>query len=100
MMPASGPQSGIILLPRTIAMMIASPIVGRLYNQVRPSWLVAFGLLMTALGCWMQADINLSTSTADLLWSLAVTGIGFAFLFVLFITAALSNIARHELAGA
>jgi MFS transporter, DHA2 family, multidrug resistance protein len=100
MMRFSATQSGIVLLPRTIAMMIASPIVGRLYNQVRPSWLVAFGLIMTALGCWMQADINLMTSTGDLFWPLAVTGIGFAFLFVPITTAALSNIARHELAGA
>jgi DHA2 family multidrug resistance protein len=100
MMKFSATQSGIVLLPRTIAMMIASPIVGRLYNQIKPSWLVAFGLVMTALGCWMQADINLSTTTGDLLWPLAVTGIGFAFLFVPLTTAALSNIPRHELAGA
>ncbi len=99
-MKFSATQSGIVLLPRTIAMMIASPIAGRLYNQVRPSWLVAFGLALTALGCWLQSDINLSTSTGDLLWPLAITGVGFAFLFVPLTTAALSNIPRHELAGA
>src|SRR4051812_46038559 len=93
-------ESGVVLLPRTIAMMIAAPIVGRLYNQIRPAWLCAFGMIMTALGCWLQADINLSTSTSDLFWPLAVTGIGFAFLFVPLTTAALSNIARHEVAGA
>jgi DHA2 family multidrug resistance protein len=100
LMRFSATESGVVLLPRTIAMMIASPIVGRLYNQIRPSWLVAFGMVMTAVGCWMQSDINLSTSTADLIWPLAVTGIGFAFLFVPLTTAALSNIPRHELAGA
>jgi len=61
---------------------------------------ITIPLLMTALGCWMQADINLSTSTGDLLWPLAITGVGFAFLFVPLTTAALSNIPRHELAGA
>jgi DHA2 family multidrug resistance protein len=100
LMRFSATESGVVLLPRTIAMMIASPIVGRLYNQIRPSWLVAFGMVMTALGCWMQSDINLATSTAELVWPLAVTGIGFAFLFVPLTTAALSNIPRHELAGA
>ena len=100
MMHFTATESGIVLLPRTIAMMIASPIVGRLYNQIRPSWLCGFGMIMTALGCWLQSDISLSTSTADLVWPLAVTGIGFAFLFVPLTTAALSNIARHELAGA
>jgi DHA2 family multidrug resistance protein len=100
MMRFTATESGIVLLPRTIAMMIASPVVGQLYNRIRPSLLVGFGLVATALGCWMQADINLATSTADLRWPLAVTGVGFAFLFVPLTTAALSNVARHELAGA
>jgi DHA2 family multidrug resistance protein len=93
-------QSGVVLLPRTIAMMVASPFVGRLYNAVKPAYLCAFGLLMTALGCWLQADINLMTASSDLIWPLAITGVGFAFLFVPLTTAALSNIPRHELAGA
>jgi len=93
-------QSGIVLLPRTIAMMFASPFVGKLYNKVSPAVLVAFGMLMTALGSWMQADITLATSTGDLVIPLAITGIGFAFLFVPLTTAALSNVPRHELAGA
>jgi len=93
-------QSGIVLLPRTIAMMISSPFVGRLYNKISPAWLVAFGMVMTALGSWMQADISLMTSTHDLILPLAVTGVGFAFLFVPLTTAALSNVPRHEMAGA
>jgi len=100
MLHFSATQSGIVLLPRTIAMMIASPFVGRLYNRIRPSVLVGIGLLMTALGCWMQATITLQTSTGDLFWPLAITGAGFAFLFVPLTTAALSNVPRHELAGA
>lgn len=96
----SATQSGIVLLPRTIAMMIASPFVGKLYNHTKPSVLVGFGMLMTALGCWMQAEITLQTSTSDLFWPLAITGIGFAFLFVPLTTAALSNVPRANLAGA
>ena len=100
LMRFSATESGVVLLPRTIAMMIASPFVGRLYNKISPALLVGFGIVLTAVGCWMQADISLATGTGDLLWPLAVTGFGFAFLFVPITTAALSNIARHELAGA
>jgi DHA2 family multidrug resistance protein len=100
LMHFSATQSGVLLLPRTLAMMVASPFVGKLYNKTRPAYLVGAGLLMTALGCWLQADINLNTSSGDLLWPLALTGVGFAFLFVPLTTAALSNIPRAELAGA
>ena len=93
-------QSGMVLLPRTIAMMIASPFIGRLYNKMAPAVLVGFGMVLTALGCWMQASINLSTGQGDLVLPLAVTGVGFAFLFVPLTTAALSTIPREELAGA
>lgn len=100
LMHYSATQSGVLLLPRTIAMMIASPIVGKLYNKVRPAYLCGAGLLFTAVGCWLQADINLQTSTDDLLWPLAITGAGFALLFVPLTTAAMSNVPRHQLAGA
>ncbi len=100
LMHFSATQAGVILLPRTIAMMVASPIVGKLYNSVRPAWLVGLGLLLTSLGCWMQADISLQTASDDLMWPLATTGVGFAFLFVPLTTAALSNIPRASLAGA
>ena len=93
-------QSGVVLLPRTIAMMIASPIVGKLYNSTKPSILVAAGMVMSAVGCWMQADITLQTSTSDLFWPLAISGVGFAFLFVPLTTAALSNVPGPQLAGA
>ncbi|HVK87689.1 MAG TPA: DHA2 family efflux MFS transporter permease subunit [Kofleriaceae bacterium] len=100
LMHYSATQSGVLLLPRTIAMMVATPIVGKLYNRVRPAWLVGFGMLSAALGCWMQADITLQTPTEHLLAPLAITGIGFAFLFVPLTTAALSNVPRDQLAAA
>jgi len=93
-------QSGVLLLPRTLAMMVAAPFVGQLYNKMSPAVLVGIGIVLTALGCWMQADIQLLTAASDLFWPLAITGIGFAFLFVPITTAALSNIPRHEMAGA
>jgi DHA2 family multidrug resistance protein len=100
LMKFNATQSGIVLLPRTIAMMISSPIVGKLYGRVKPAWLCAIGLILTSFGCWLQATISLQTATSDLFWPLAITGMGFAFLFVPLTTAALANVPRAELAGA
>ncbi|HEY4244923.1 MAG TPA: DHA2 family efflux MFS transporter permease subunit [Kofleriaceae bacterium] len=93
-------QSGVVLLPRTIAMMIGAPIIGKLYNRMSPALIVAGGCVFTAVGCWMQGDINLQTGPWDLVVPLAVTGLGLAALFVPLTTAALSNIARADLAAA
>jgi len=100
LMHYSATKSGIVLIPRTIAMMIASPFVGRLYNKISPALLVAFGIVMSCVGSWMMADISLQTPDSELVLPLAITGAGLAFFFVPLTTAALSSVPRHELAGA
>ena len=94
-------SSGIAMMPRTIVMAMAMPIVGRLYAKVPPALMVAFGVLMFVLGSFQMASIlTLQTSTWDIVWSLVITGVGFAFLFVPLTTASLSAIPRHLLADA
>lgn len=93
-------QSGVVLLPRTLAMMVASPIVGRLYGRVPAAVLVGIGLVLTAIGNWEMSQVTLMTSSSDLVRPLIVTGVAFAFLFVPLTTAALSRVPRHDLAGA
>jgi DHA2 family multidrug resistance protein len=92
--------SGIVLMPRTLAMMAMSPFVGRMYNRVPPAWIVAFGVLLFAIGSWQLSHITLATSSSDMVLPLVVTGAAFACLFVPLTTAALSKIARHEMADA
>ena len=92
--------AGLVLMPRTLAMMVASPVVGRLYNHVQPRWLVGTGVLLFVVGNWQLSHVTLDTSSRDLVVPLVVTGIAFAFLFVPLTTAALSRMQRHELAEA
>jgi DHA2 family multidrug resistance protein len=92
--------SGLQLLPRTLAMMVASPIIGRLYNRVPPALTVLVGVILFAVGSWQLSHITLVTSTRDLILPLAITGVAFACLFVPLTTAALTHIARHEMADA
>lgn len=92
--------SGIVLMPRTLAMMAISPFVGRIYNSVQPRIVVAVGVLLFALGSYQLSEITLDTSATELILPLVITGAAFACLFVPLTTAALSNVERHQMADA
>ena len=92
--------SGIVLMPRTLAMMFMSPFVGRLYNKVQPAFIVGFGVVLFAIGSWMLSHISLETSSRDMIFPLVITGAAFACLFVPLTTAALSKVERHLMADA
>jgi MFS transporter, DHA2 family, multidrug resistance protein len=92
--------SGVVLMPRTLAMMFASPFIGKLYNKVQPAFIVGFGVILFAIGSWMLSHISLDTGARDMIFPLIVTGIAFACLFVPLTTAALSKIERHLMADA
>jgi len=92
--------SGVVLMPRTLAMMFASPFIGRIYNKVQPAWIVGVGVVLFAIGSYMLSHITLDTSATDMILPLVVTGVAFACLFVPLTTAALSKIERHLMADA
>ena len=92
--------SGIVLMPRTLAMMAMSPIIGKMYNRIQPAFIVGFGVLLFIIGSWMLSHITLETSSTDMIVPLLVTGAAFACLFVPLTTAALSKIERHLMADA
>ncbi len=87
-------------MPRTLAMMAVSPIIGKLYNRVQPAFIVGFGVILFAIGSWQLSNITLDTSARDLVFPLVVTGAAFACLFVPLTTAALSRTPRHLMADA
>jgi DHA2 family multidrug resistance protein len=93
-------QSGLALVPRVAVMMVATPVVGRLYNRVSPRLLVAVGVLAVALGSWDLGQLTLQTTSAGVVRAILVQGLGFAFLFVPLTTAALSGVPRARLADA
>ncbi len=92
--------SGVVLLPRTLAMMFVSPFVGRMYNKVQPAFIVGFGVLLFSVGSWQLSKITIDTSSHEMILPLVITGAAFACLFVPLTTAALSRIERHLMADA
>jgi DHA2 family multidrug resistance protein len=93
-------QAGLALLPRTIVMMAAMPVVGRLYNRVPPRLFVGFGVLCFCLSAYMMSHYTLDTDPAGIVASLAVQGVAFSCLWVPLTTVALSSIPRHKMADA
>lgn len=96
----SAVQSGSALMPRVIVMMIAVPIVGRLYQKASPHAFIALGVVLFSTSSWMLSNLTLESGRNDVVLPLIVQGIAFACLFVPLTTVALANIPRHKMADA
>ncbi|HVO21268.1 MAG TPA: DHA2 family efflux MFS transporter permease subunit [Anaeromyxobacter sp.] len=93
-------QSGMALIPRVAVMMVATPIVGRLYGRVPARLLIGAGVVLVASGSYLLAGMTLATSLTGIVHAVMVQGLGFSLMFVPLTTAALSAIPRHRLTDA
>jgi DHA2 family multidrug resistance protein len=93
-------QSGMALMPRSLAMFVVVPIVGRIYNKISPRLVVAFGIVCFTVSTWLMSRFTLDTSMAQFVVPLMIQGVGFASLWVPLTTVSLSSIPRHRLADA
>jgi DHA2 family multidrug resistance protein len=93
-------ESGITLMPRTLAMLVVTPFIGRLYNKIPPAIIIAFGSLTFIIGSVQLSHITLESGSMDIIWPLMVTGVGLACLMIPLTTVALSSIERKDLADA
>jgi MFS transporter, DHA2 family, multidrug resistance protein len=93
-------DAGFALMPRVLVMMIAVPIVGRIYNAVSPRIVIAVGVFFIACGAYSMSHFTTQTSQAGIILALTTQGVGFSCLFVPLSTVALSSIPRHQMADA
>jgi DHA2 family multidrug resistance protein len=93
-------QSGVALMPRSLVMMVAMPIVGRVYNRVSPRVTVAFGVLLFAVSAYKMSHYTLDTTPSDVVGVLLIQGVAFSCLFIPLTTVALASIPRHKLTDA
>ena len=93
-------DSGIALMPRSLAMLVVMPIAGRLYNSVGPRFMVLTGLGFIVSGYWQLGHMSMQTGLWSLVLPQVCTGTGFSFLFAALSTAALSEIAKSQMTAA
>jgi DHA2 family multidrug resistance protein len=93
-------QSGVALMPRSLAMAVLMPIGGRAYNRIGPRVMVAAGLAVSALSFVQLAHMTTDTGFWDLLWPQVLQGAGFSLVFVALTTAAFASIPRPQVTSA
>ncbi len=69
-------QSGVLMVPAGVAMLIGFPLAGMLSDRVDPRWLILAGMATFGFSAWLMASITLDTSFWTLAWWLIISRIG------------------------
>jgi DHA2 family multidrug resistance protein len=93
-------DSGLALMPRSIAMAFAMPLAGRLYNRAGPRVLVFLGLVVSAFSFWELSRLSLDVGFWDIAFPQFIQGVGFGTIFVALSTAALSDVSKPKMQAA
>jgi len=69
-------QTGLLLTPLPLTLAVAAPLSGALADRLGSRWLSPVGLAIACFGLFLLSQINVQSSTWDIMWRLAVIGIG------------------------
>ena len=93
-------DSGLILLPQGLTMILISPIIGRLYEPFGARVLAASGILLLIAGYIDMAHFTLEVSTLRMLPAFVLTGAGVACLNPVLATATVSTLPTSHIGDA
>jgi len=69
-------QTGLMMTPLPLMLAIVAPLSGSLADRLGSRWLSPIGLAIACFGLFLLSQLNAQSSTWDIIWGLAVTGIG------------------------
>jgi DHA2 family multidrug resistance protein-like MFS transporter len=72
-------QVGMLMMPWPVAVAVAAPVAGKLSDRYSPAILSGAGLLLLAAGLLLMALLPHEPSAADIVWRMAMCGVGFGF---------------------
>jgi DHA2 family multidrug resistance protein-like MFS transporter len=78
-MGRSAVETGLLMTPWPLAVAVAAPIAGRLADRYRAGALGGVGLAVFAMGLGLLSTIQPGMSNLDIVWRMAVCGLGFGF---------------------
>src|SRR5947199_4034255 len=92
-------QTGLILLPGSLATAVMMPFVGKMLQKgVPPQLMNALGFICFFLFTWMLSHSTLASGRGDCFWPLVLRGVGLGLLFVPLTTMALSGLRGKDIA--
>jgi DHA2 family multidrug resistance protein len=92
--------SGMVLMPRALAVLAMMPVAGFLYRYLDGRLLVLGGLLMMGIAYWQLAHLTLYISSWNLVRMLLVMGAGMPSIFVTLTAISLSGIPKADMTEA
>jgi len=93
-------HTGLSLIPTSLGILIVGPIAGRLSDRINGKYIVLAGLVLAAAGIALTAQtLTLSVTSWQLVFPLAVAGVGMGLVFAPLTTLAMREM-RPALAGA
>ena len=93
-------DSGLILLPQGLTMVLISPVIGRLYELLGARRLAASGMLLLIAGYIDMAHFTLEVSTLRMLPAFVLTGAGVGCLAPVLATATVSTLPASRIGAA
>lgn len=87
---------GIMLMPTTVTMALASPVVGRLTDRMGPVPLLLAGFLLLALSAALQAGFSADDATVHVVAAFTAMGLGWACLLGPATVAAIGSVPERQ----
>jgi EmrB/QacA subfamily drug resistance transporter len=94
----SAMDTGLILLPASLAMALVMPIVGKLYGVVGPRWLMVVGIVLLTVGTLTLSWLSIDVSHSYILFWMIVRNLGIALVMMPSSNAGMELVPR-ELSG-
>jgi MFS transporter, DHA2 family, multidrug resistance protein len=84
-------QAGMVMIPRTLAMLVMMPLVGRVYNYVSPRLLVLTSIVLLFIAYWNLGHLAVSAGFWNFVPWLIISGTGMSCSMVVMSTISLST---------
>jgi len=88
-------NSGLVLLPQALVMMVVVPLAGRIYDRMGARWPAIIGMGLAAGGTFLLAQINIDMTRPELIGWLMIRSAGMGLAMMPIMTAGLSVLPAH-----